>query len=98
MTGHAACFTSASIATQRLRPGVVTDDHDRDIGSSLDRRLPDLFQPDRAVDDVVSEADDHRGDLREPVRPLMGDQDLEFRRRFGPIVSVDCNTGSGTSG
>ena len=27
---------------QRLGPGVVTDDHDRDIGSSLDRRLPDL--------------------------------------------------------
>ncbi len=65
---------------ERLRAGVVSDDHDRDVGTSLDRRMPDIFQPDRAVDDVVSEPDDRRSDLRESVGSLVGDQDLEFRR------------------
>ena len=75
----------------------MRDDHDRDIGSRLDRRLPDLDDPDRAVDDVVSEPGYDRRYLREPIRPLMGDQHLEFRYRFGRHRPSDYNAGIGTS-
>ena len=59
----------------------MSHDHDRHIGASLERGMPNLFEPDRAVDDVVPEPDHGRSDLRESVRPIVSDQDLEFGYR-----------------
>ncbi len=60
----------------------LTDPDQRYVGPLPRGDASDVFDVDLACDDLVAQANDNRGDERQPILALVGDQDTEM---FGPV-------------